>query len=169
MLLFFSHTPHVVVKQTHYDMLKITEGDLFEYAAPGSIIAHGCNSLGVMGSGFADEIRRRFPMVHLHYLMLGRKRQLKLGSYVQVYTRGYSIYNLITQKDYGRDKDVVYVDYDALAKSLKYVADYCHTHKETAHFPLIGGGLANGDKDRLISIYTDTFKHSDGILYLKKD
>lgn len=150
-------------------MLKITEGNLFDYAAPGSIIAHGCNMQGVMKSGFADEIRRRFPLAYLYYWQAWKKRQLRLGTYVQVYCQNYSIYNLITQDKYGRDPTVVYVDYEAIEKGLKYIASHLVHYGGVLHMPLIGGGLGNGDKDRLMLIYTEVFKTADAILYLKKD
>lgn len=150
-------------------MLKIIEGNLFDYAAPGSIIAHGCNMQGRMGSGFADEIRRRFPLAFLYYWIAWRKRQLKLGMFIQVYCGPYSIYNLITQEFYGRDKSIVYVDYEALKKSLEYVARDCQIYQKTAHLPFIGGGLANGDRDKILGIFKEVFAKVDAMLYLKKD
>ena len=40
-------------------MVKIIEGNLFDTKA--NIICHQCNCQGVMGSGVAAEVKRRYP------------------------------------------------------------------------------------------------------------
>ena len=146
-------------------MLKIKDGNVFNYAAEGSVIAHGCNAQGKMGSGFAREIRTRFPRAYLHYRDAFYRGGLELGSYVLVHEKKFDIFNAIIQMYYGREKKV-YVDYDAVKKSLTACGEYAGRYNKLVHFPLIGGGLAGGDKDKLISIYEEAFANVDATLYL---
>lgn len=48
-------------------MLKIMQGDLFKSEA--DVIAHGCNTIGVMGKGIATEFRKRFPKMYDRYVI----------------------------------------------------------------------------------------------------
>lgn len=150
-------------------MLKITYGDLFEYAAENSIIAHGCNAQGVMGSGFAKQLRQRFPIAYLNYRIAFIEGGLELGGYVLVSTKKRHVFNCITQRDYGRDKETVYVDYSAVHKSLSHVAQHSKKYNYPVHIPLIGGGLANGHKDTLIGIFEEVFEDVNCVLYLSEN
>ena len=150
-------------------MLKIIHADLFDYAAPGSIIAHGCNMQGVMGAGFAREIRYRFPKAFLEYRRVYSEGQLELGSFILVHTKGYNIYNCITQERYGRDPRIVYVDYKALRQSLKHVANYSAANDLPIHIPFIGAGHAHGDPDILMNIFEEIFVRTNAVLYLQQD
>lgn len=114
------------------------------------IIVHGCNSKGVMGSGIAKDIKAKFPQAFNDYsYFLGNQRSLrdKMGAMVLTTLKAKQLYiaNIITQENYGTDKNVVYVDYKSLAKGLKDVSYYAQAYNLDVHFPLIGCGLANGD------------------------
>lgn len=91
---------------------------------------------------------------------------LKLGQWLLVHEKGMCIYNLITQEVYGDDMDEVYVDYDAVRKGLKVVQKYGSTYDLPIHMPFIGGGLAHGDKDRLMAIFEEVFATTDAMLYI---
>lgn len=150
-------------------MLKIVHGDLFEHAVGACVIAHGCNKLGKMGSGFAVEIRNRFPVNFLEYRQLCLNNRLKLGEWLCVHEDGKAIFNLITQETYGNDPNVVYVDYAAVEKGLRAVEWYGRTYNLPIHFPLIGGGKAHGDKQKLMAIFEEVFaKSKNAVLYLFK-
>lgn len=120
-------------------------GDLF--LAPQKVIIHGCNAQGIFGSGVAkqvkDKYRNVYEIYHLRYKTFG----LDVGNIIPVATLdGKIVVNAITQKFYGRDSNIVYVDYNALAacfiKLNERALDW--EVKEMA-MPKIGAGLANGD------------------------
>lgn len=147
-------------------MLKIIHDDLFNCAKPAAIIAHGANAQGAMGKGFAKQLRHRYPLNYLEYHHLCERKMLKLGQWLLVHEKGMCIYNLITQEVYGDDMDEVYVDYDAVRKGLKVVQKYGSTYDLPIHMPFIGGGLAHGDKDRLMAIFEEVFATTDAMLYI---
>ena len=92
-------------------MLQIKFGDLFSYISPGDMIVHGCNCQGKLCSGFAAQIRKRFPIAYLEYSQLYKEYGLTLGEYIVVYSNGYCIFNAFTQEYYGRDPNTVYLWY----------------------------------------------------------
>lgn len=147
-------------------MLQVVEGDLWAGATGKCVIAHGCNSLGVMGAGFAAQLRVRYPLAFLEYRSMCLNNRIKVGTWQIVHENDKAITHLITQETYGNDPDVVYVDYDAVEKGMKVVQTYCRLYGQVAHFPLIGGGLAHGDTGRLMEIFERIFKHTDAVLHL---
>lgn len=157
-------------------MLKVIKGDLFEGAVGDCIIAHGVNPQAVMGSGFAKLVRDKYPSNFLEYKTWCYRGKATLGSWLFVYekvqersglaTKG--IFNFVTQLEYGRDQGRVYVDYGSVKCGLQVMADFNKAWGWPIHFPFIGGGLANGDKQKLMAIYEEVFKDADGVLYLKE-
>ncbi|WP_222946255.1 macro domain-containing protein [Paraburkholderia sp. UCT31] len=112
---------------------------------------HGCNAQGVMGSGLADVVKRKYPAAFKAYRAQYLAKGLRVGDIVPVVISRDSagaaliVVNAITQKFYGRDPNVVYVDYDGLESCFVKVRALAEEHKLTdIHFPLIGCGLANG-------------------------
>jgi hypothetical protein len=95
-----------------------------------------------------------------------REEPLKVGELLICVCGKYHICNAITQEFYGRDKNVVYVDYDAVEKSLTQVAHYALTSTLDVHLPFIGAGLANGDEKRLLSIFKKVFDGVSATLWL---
>ena len=107
-----------------------------------------------MGSGFAVHIKTRYPAAYEKYKSV---EKLQLGSVVCATISPYLlIANCITQQNYGRDQRVLYISYEAVTKSLTTVANSCY-NKMSVHLPFIGGGLANGDRGKLLSIFADVF------------
>lgn len=149
-------------------MLAIKQGDLFLFKAPSRrIIAHGCNAQGVMGSGFALQIRQKYPRAWESYQAHGAR--LRLGQVVPSFggSTGDIIVNCITQEFYGRMPGRVYVDYDAVIKTMSFVAEVSEDFAGLpVHIPLIGGGLAGGNKETLIAIFTEAFKSTNATLWL---
>jgi O-acetyl-ADP-ribose deacetylase (regulator of RNase III) len=138
--------------KTHYD-------DLLENVKEG-IIVHGCNAQGKMRSGFAKQLRATYPKAYNDYKQAYDFGQVQVGrvvlSEVPPHCDKFVIANAITQQFYGTDKDVVYVDYDAISTCFMKISRYAIQRGiSQLHFPKIGAGLANGDWDRILKIIQD--------------
>jgi O-acetyl-ADP-ribose deacetylase (regulator of RNase III) len=89
------------------DILNITEG----------IICHQVNCKGVMGTGIALKIRKKWPHVYNDYRWAYKEGLLFLGNMLTTRARpGLHVAHLCGQDGYGRDK--MYTDYEALAKCM---------------------------------------------------
>lgn len=118
---------------------------------PSGIIVHGCNAQGVMRSGIANSIRETFPQAYQDYRGIYEERGLRVGQVIfSVVGRDEAgapskiIAHAITQEFYGRDPNVVYVDYEGLGRCFMVVRMKALETGLAVHFPLIGCGLANG-------------------------
>ena len=153
-------------------MLKTTNGDLFTGIDGNSIIAHGCNAQGKMNSGFAKELRERYSYGYDAYIasVNGPSRHM-MGHVIWANNPQVNglpiIANCITQEFYGNNPHALYVNYGAIEKSLKYVAEEGSRLRSKIHLPLIGGGLANGDRGYLIKLFEYVFYHNDATLWIK--
>lgn len=136
-------------------------GDL---TAQEGIIVHGCNCQGVMGSGVARAIKVRFPAAFEAYRDRHRAHPLQLGETINVchpitapentgdlcivpsksMPPGVIIVNAMTQRYYGREPGIQYVDYDALERAFEQVAELAERTSLPVHFPEIGCGLGGG-------------------------
>jgi O-acetyl-ADP-ribose deacetylase (regulator of RNase III) len=154
--------------------LDIQIGDLFNATAgKRTLVLHGCNAKGVMGSGVAKIIKDLHPEAYLVYKQAERRYGLKLGQAI-IWENPYAdrcIANVITQAEYGRNPYKVYVDYDAVICGLQNVLKYVDQYMPAIpiHLPLIGGGLANGDRKRLIAIFEAVFHAHNATLWIKED
>jgi len=154
--------------------LDIQIGDLFNATAgKRCLVVHGCNAKGVMGSGVAKIIKDLHPEAYLVYKQAERRYGLKLGQAI-IWENPYEdrcIANVITQKEYGRNPYTLYVSYDAVVLGLQNVVKYVDQYMPgiPIHLPLIGGGLGNGDKKRLIAIFEAVLHAHDATLWLKED
>lgn len=120
-------------------------------------MVHGCNAQGVMGSGFADSLRKAYPENYMTYReayeqsIAEGNSHLPLGKVIwHVVSRDeprFVIANAITQEKYGRDKNVRYVDYDAVDRAFYTIGKMARKYSLPVHYPLIGAGLANGSWD----------------------
>lgn len=149
-----------MIEKRYGDLLSVTEG----------FIVHGCNARGMMGSGVAAQIRKKYPKAYEGYNAYVRRscnynaRQSLddhhidlLGKVISYFpNKELVIANAITQDSYGRDSNTVYADYDAIRESFKIINlhlksrrnnDEYERVKKSVNFPLIGCGLANGDWD----------------------
>jgi O-acetyl-ADP-ribose deacetylase (regulator of RNase III) len=116
-----------------------------------NIIVHGCNAQGVMGSGFAKQVAERYPACvetyrqQLHYLKQALPDSV-LGQCIQYWAAPYLvIVNAITQRDFGRDPNRRYVNYEAVATAFDQLRDMPGLQHGTIHYPQIGAGLGGGD------------------------
>ena len=152
-------------------MLKIVNGDLFANVKAGDIIAHGCNAAGVMGSGFAETLKSKYPLAFREYSEYRATHGLYLGDVIWKNEGGSqreTIANCVTQQAYGRDKRIRYVSYKAVEESLKKVSQFALSTEKSIHLPLIGGGLANGDRAYLLKMFEFIFYRNDATLWLKE-
>lgn len=132
------------------------------------IILQGVNTCGVMNSGLAKLIRDKYPKVYNDYINQYNRSLLKLGtvSYVHVGEELF-IANCATQSNYGRNKDIVYVNYDAVRKCFKDVFGFAKMVELPIHLPKIGCGLANGDWSIVEKILHEEIADSiEKILYI---
>ncbi len=128
-------------------------------------LVHCCNAQGVMGSGFAKELRQRHPSVydtyHLAYQESRKVGQsLPMGWVVDVNTpTGIMVYNLIGQEFFGGDGKK-YVSYDAIADGMMWIDENITLGAELC-MPTMGAVLAGGKWSVIASIveaYSTRFK-----------
>lgn len=126
-------------------------------------IVHGCNSLGVMGSGVAKAIRDKYPQAYRDYNDVYNSNGLELGDAVfSVQDDGKIIVNAITQKNFGRSSNKVYVSYWAIAEVFRKIESF--DIKEIA-MPKIGSGLAGGNWDTIEQIIENTLTKTKPVVY----
>lgn len=150
-------------------------GNLFEFMKPGDACLHGCNNLGVMGSGIALEVKTRFPGAFTVYRNKYDLHGLELGEIIPYFDKtGVIIINAVTQNFYGKDGKR-YVKYDAVAECCRQIREGFKVMLEppkTLYFPLIGAGLGGGSWPVISEILKDEFKGMEGtdfVLVLKDD
>jgi O-acetyl-ADP-ribose deacetylase (regulator of RNase III) len=141
--------------------MKFMKGNLLELAEKGEfdVITHGCNCLCVMGAGIALAIANRYPIVYEADMKTKRGDYNKLGNFtyapVTTKTDPISVFNVVnaytqyTCSDEDPNKDMF--EYEAFILILKKL------HKQFGPnirygFPLIGCGLARGNKEIILKI-----------------
>lgn len=127
-------------------MIEYRKGNLLDVEH--GIIAHGCNSYGVMGSGVALAVKQKYLSAFVRYQTYCQKFQCTgiLGDIVyEAIEDDLIIANMITQKDFGREPFRRYVSYDAIDDCFKEVTKIAQINGLTIHIPKIGAGLGNGD------------------------
>lgn len=133
------------------------------------IIFHGCNAQGKMGSGFAKELRSRFPGAYDEYEKTHKSTGLMLGSNVYFNPddkENVIISNCITQERYGYDGKK-YVSYDAIdlcMKNLNELIGLLETNVHV-HFPKVGADLGGGDWNIIKSIIETNLTNGTKHLY----
>lgn len=145
-------------------MITIVNGNLLE--ATEDIICHQVNCQGVMGSGIAAQIRKKWPNVYTDYkLYVERYQNLyksPLGTMQIVPLPNKQIVcNIFGQDNYGRDKRCT--SYDALYEALCSLDIYASTNNLTIAMPYgIGCGLGGGDWRIVREIISSVFEDADG-------
>lgn len=139
------------------DLLGVTEG----------VIAHGVNCQGVMGSGVALAIKKKYPRVFKYYNILceSEKTDTKklLGRTLIVRAKEDEstpmVANCFTQNFYGTDKR--HVNYEAVAESFASLYKHYNTSENPdmiLHIPKIGAGLGGGNWEIISRIIEDEYK-----------
>jgi O-acetyl-ADP-ribose deacetylase (regulator of RNase III) len=140
-------------------MVNIIQGNSFNSTA--KVICHQCNCQGVMGSGVAAEVKKRYPHVYNEYRNDYEKGLLKLG-YVNFAnaTSDQVIANMCGQEKYGYDGKQ-YTSYDNLRQCLNTVKEYMiNNNIDTVAFPYMmsccrGGGNWNVVYQMIENVFTD--------------
>lgn len=125
------------------------EANLLASAREG-VIAHGCNALGVMGAGFAKQVKQIYPEAFRVYKQWERERGLSLGSvsFAQVGERLW-IANVVTQaRIYGAPGEML-ADLDAIEAGFGEVGRKARALGLPVEMPLVGCGLAGGKWDQV--------------------
>lgn len=135
-------------------MITERKGDLFSVIDPlkKQLIVHGVNCQRAMGSGFAKQIREKYPDAFEKYIdwcahqlyYKGNQPQSWLGKVQFVRNTFPTIANCFTQYSYGRDGKK-YVSYDAIDSCLIKVASFAKENDLEVHMPQIGAGLGGGN------------------------
>ncbi len=132
----------------------INPGNVFDaFLYPNTVVVHGCNAQGVMGSGVAKVVRNDFPGAYYEYIRHHEEFGLALGEIIPVpVLPNRWIINAITQEFYGRDGKR-YVDYKAVGKAFRSVKVFAQDNGiESVNYPKIGAGLGGGDWNTIAEI-----------------
>lgn len=107
------------------------------------IIVHQVNCQGVMGAGFAKQIRNVYPDCYEEYKKFCIEHEKELLGNICIYEgKRDIIINLFSQDRYGRNKR--YTDYQAMEQGFKRIRKVFPTEEIIAPY-MIGCGLAGGD------------------------
>lgn len=129
------------------------------------IIAHGCNTHGVMGAGVAAAIKSKFPTAFQEYHRLCKKysdpTELLGTCQIVDVSEDLRIANCFTQASYGRNGK--HADIDAIKSSLDGLFAYASVKLMPIYLPKIGAGLGGLDweTDVLPVIEELASEHSD--------
>ena len=133
--------------------MKHLTGDLLEMGKNGDfdIIVHGCNCLNTMGSGIARQIREQLPDAWLADQETVKGNKDKLGTYTVGVHGKLIIVNAYTQYAYNVSG---FTEDQFEYESFQTILDKLAVRWGCARFgfPLIGMGLAGGDKERIMSL-----------------
>lgn len=134
--------------------MKIIKGNLIDLAEAGNfnIIIHGANCFETMGSGIAKEIKERYPEAYAADVAYSTSGDYnKLGNYSVMLGQRFNIVNAYTQYDFSRGHDVFeYTSFAMILQKLAHQYPRCNFG-----FPLIGCGLAGGNKTVIMEMLQD--------------
>ena len=123
-------------------------------------IVHGCNAQGVMGSGVALAVKRKYPKAYGDYIIEYQSNGLELGHcYPYCPTPELIIWNAITQEGFG--KPTRNCSYDAIQTCFDQINLAVSILEEIGvvpeiHIPLIGAGLGGGNWNIISTIIEET-------------
>ena len=137
--------------------MNLVKGDLLEMAEAGhfDVIVQGCNCFCTMNSGLAGQIRNKYPQAYQADCVTTKGDPKKLGEFTVAQTEKFTIVNAYTQFDYNK-KGQAFQDrfeYQAFEQVLNRLYERMVWSKTPRRFgfPMIGMGLAGGDKNRIIA------------------
>lgn len=130
------------------------------------VILHQVNCQGVMGSGVALAIKKKYPKVYDRYILRTKAltpRECLGGLQIIPVTRDLEVINIFGQLYYG-ENDRKYTSYDALDEAFNTISK---TYEEptTFNFPLIGCGLGGGQWSVVSAIIEHHLKDHELILW----
>lgn len=130
-------------------------------------IVHGCNAQGVMGSGVALAVKRKFPGAYKSYLNIHENGGLQLGrAYFTPISSKLAVWNAITQGGFG--SPIRNTSYDAIQTCFQEINDHISSGLEgimnmqpnEVHIPLIGAARGGGNWEIIREIIEQTMTHS---------
>lgn len=144
--------------------IEYRKGDLFQTSI--KVIVHGCNDVGVMGSGVAKIIVDRYPEAYEVYRKYHRDNgKLEGGKLIVCATNGKIIVNMITQNYFGKDGRK-YAKYDWIADGFHELDLRCSQDKiEQIAMPMIGAGLGGGNWNVISAIIESECKNVQPVVY----
>lgn len=141
------------------DITKETEG----------LIIHGVNCQGVMGSGVALAIRKKWPKVYEDYMKVCKiinhpDKLLGRISFVEnVGSSDLVVVNAFTQRNYGNDGQK-YASLDAIKNCFNTLKLYSPLERYTIKMPMIGCGLGGLEWEDVKGVIESELKnHTDVI------
>ena len=152
--------------------MNIIKGDLIKASLssedPVNVIIHGCNAQGVMGSGFAKQLKGVFPENFKGYKEFCEDTSPSPGAVFVDEEKGVTICNAITQKSFGRDGKL-YVSYDGLDSCFDDIGEFFRMlgdSNDVIGYPMIGAGLGCGDWNIIKEIIDHRLKCLNHNLYI---
>lgn len=150
---------------------QIDEGDILTIEE--GIIIHQVNAQGVMGSGFAKNIKEKYPQHYEDYIEICDKYpnfEDRMGKIVTTKIKdNLYIFGVFGQLEYGRDLNICYTNYESLEKGLREAKRCLDIIEEKIGKELrvfvpsnIGSGLANGEKNIIHSMLYRIFTRMIG-------
>lgn len=150
--------------------IEYKKGDFLE--GPEIYVLHGCNCLGVMGSGAAKAVKEKYPDAYRLYCMQHAAEGLLLGDLqYSIQDNGVTVFNGMTQNTYGRNPKVLYVSYHAIREVIRNVNVYVSSFATDmagpprVAMPRIGAGTGNGDWDIISQIIQENSPHFQPVVY----
>lgn len=149
--------------------MKIIKGDLLKLADDGyfDVIVHGCNCYNNMGAGIAYMIAKKYPEAYHVDQKTKRGDKSKLGTYTigKHFTKTnpvkmFYIINAYTQYGCNASKNIDLFEYESFSNILKTLSQ--DFPLSNFGFPLIGCGLAGGDKERILGMIEEFSKNIKG-------
>ncbi len=148
-------------------------GDVFDALnTPYTMLIHGCNAQGVMGSGVAKTFKERFPEAFQKYGDDLKNQVVGLGT-TSFYNLGLKqsdnvVASGITQRYYGRDGKQ-YVDYSAVQSVFLECIAVAKYRLQMIAMPKIGAGLGGGDWGIISDILQKSahyLKYPESLIYI---
>ena len=134
------------MKQVTGDLLALGKANEFD------IIVQGCNCFNAMNSGIALQIAQQFPDAKFADDETVRGDAGKLGTYTIGMSGRLVIINAYTQFGTSQNGEDVF-EYNAFQRILDKLAFRFGIWR--FGFPMIGMGLAGGDKERILAMLED--------------
>lgn len=146
-------------------MIKYIKGDIFNVKT--DYIAHQVNTLGIMESGIALDIKNKYPNVFVEYSRRCKEEGNSLiGTYlpVKVLNEDLTILNCFSQSGMSRTSRTT--DYDAIKKIFKLIEKSVKPGKIITISYKYGCGISNGNWYDVHKILHNIFDKSDVVLQI---
>lgn len=139
-------------------MVKVIDGNLL--SAKEEIIGHQVNCRGVMGSGVADQVKRKFPQAYKEYkLLCDVKGSKNLGTCQIVKIEDKTVANLFGQDGYGYGQ--VHTNLTALRECLEHLYSYAKECGKSVALPYkLGSDRGGADWNEVVEIIESIFDDS---------